>query len=475
MDEAARLDAIATAAQEVGVKPSIKLASAIGLAKANLERPEQCAAELALVYAAYQRALEVRGAIDFDDLVTRSVELLETSSEARASAQERCRYLFVDEYQDVNPAQERLVLLLAPPSPETEICVVGDPDQAIYGFRGSDPSCVDRFIEHYPNATVVALKKNYRCPAAVVRASTEIIERTPGRASRPLEPLVPTSSPIERFCLASEAEEAFFIAAEIERVLGGTSLNSIDVGRADGENDAQLAFHDIAVLFRTSAQADAIGAALDKSGIPYQRALDDAKAARPEASALIERMRKWMDPNSSSEEARLAAGVGKRPVADLITSLVPEGANVEHRAAAELLAAFAVPFGRDVAEFLAAVPLWQVGEVDLSTQKVALLTLHAAKGLEFPLVFIAGCENGLLPLELPGRPVDFEEERRLFYVGMTRAQRRLVLTEVKQRVVQGHLLERNSCPFLEGLSSELITAPRMSKARPRPAKQLSLL
>lgn len=475
LDEAERTEAIATAAREVGVTPTVRLASAIGWAKANLQGPDQCATELATVYAAYQRALEARGAVDFDDLVVRAVALLEASPEARASAQERCRYLFVDEHQDVNPAQERLVELLAPPGPETELCVVGDPDQAIYGFRGSDPACVDRFLERYPGATVVTLRQNYRSPAAVVRASTQVIERAPGRAARPLEPLAPTSPPIERVRLAGEAEEAHFIAEEIERVLGGTSLYSIDAGRADGENHAELSFHDVAVLFRTSMQADALAAALDKRGIPYQRALDDAPTARPEAVALIERLRKLADPSTTSEEVRHAAGVGRRPVADLIAGLVSEETSAEQRAAAELLATYAVSFGSDVTEFLAAVPLWQAGEVTLSLQKVTLATLHASKGLEFPLVFIAGCEHGLLPLELPGRRSDLEEERRLLYVGMTRAQRRLVLTEVERRVVQGNLLDRSPCPFLEGLPPELITEQRTFRARPRSPKQLALL
>ncbi|MBX3261835.1 MAG: UvrD-helicase domain-containing protein [Labilithrix sp.] len=475
LDEAARAEAIAAAAAEVGVKPSAKLASGVGWAKANLIDPERCAEErpeLAPVYAAYQRALEARGALDFDDLVVRAVRLLETCSEARSAAQER-RHLFVDEYQDVNPAQERLVLLLAPPGPETEICVVGDPDQAIYGFRGSDPGCVDRFTTHYTGAAVVALRTNYRCPAAVVRAATRVIERAPGRAPRPLEPIAPASPPIERVRLASEAEEARFIAREIERTLGGTSLHSFDVGRGDAASDAELAFHDIAVLFRTSAQADAIGLALDRSGIPYQRVGDDSPTARPDAAELLARLRALVEQSAASDGA--ARGVGREPVADLLAGLVADEDDADRHAAAELLATLAVPFGRDAAAFLAAVPLWQAGDVGLSAQKVALLTLHAAKGLEFPLVFLAGCEDGLLPLQLPGRSADREEERRLLYVGMTRAKTRLVLTEARQRVVRGALVENGPCPFLDDLPADLVTAPRAPEARPRPAQQLSLL
>lgn len=475
LDDIARVEAIAAAVKDVGATPSAKLAAAIGLAKANLLDPERCAAEIAPAYAAYQRALQARGALDFDDLVVRAVQLLETCREALASAQERCRYLFVDEYQDVNPAQERLVQLLAPPALGSEICVVGDPDQAIYGFRGSDPACVDRFRAHYPGATVIALRLNYRCPAAVVRAATQVIERTPDRASRALDPLAPASPPIQRFCVASEAEEAECIAREIERALGGTSLNAIDTGRADGANDAHLAFHDVAVLFRTAAQADAIGVALDRNGIPYQRVAGDAPTARPQAVALIERLRALADPSRTSADAMRAAGVGHTPVADLVRSVVPTDADARQRDAADLLATLAVPFGRDLAEFLAAVPLWQAGDVSLATQKVALLTLHAAKGLEFPLVFIAGCEDGLLPLRRPGQPLaDLEEERRLLYVGMTRAKRRLVLIGARKRTIHGRLVEPGPCPFLEHLPADLVMSSRMPERR-RPAQQLSLL
>lgn len=463
LDEAARSEAIDAAAKEAGISPSAKIGSAIGRAKANLLPPERCDADIAPAYAAYERALVARGAVDFDDLVVRAVRLLETSGEARASAQQSCRYLFVDEYQDVSPAQERMVLLLCPPGPEAEVFAVGDPDQAIYGFRGSDPACVERFRAHY-GGSVVALQLNYRCPAAVVRAATHVIERAKGRARRRLEPLGSASPPIERFRLAGEFEEADFIASEIERAVGGTSLGSIDRGRADGTNESQLAFHDIAVLFRTAAQAKTIAQALDRGGIPYHSAAD-AFTARPEVAALIDRLRSMV---GGLDAARM-------PVADLIARVSAADADAPERDAAALLATLAVPFGRDAAAFLEALPLWQTEDLGLVPQKVALLTLHAAKGLEFPLVVIAGCEDGFVPLTLAGpQGSDIEEERRLFYVGMTRAKRRLVLTEAKKRVVRGAAVERTACPFLEGLPAELLSSVDVPSTRRRTGQQLSL-
>lgn len=400
VDEEERRRLIDVAAAEGGwdqgsSRASPKASEAISRVKAELLGPEQVAPALAGTYRAYERALAARGAVDFDDLVGRAVRLLETSAEAREAARERARYLFVDEYQDINTAQHRLVKLLAPPDSRPNLCAVGDPDQAIYGFRGADPSTFARFEAEFPGTTVVTLSRNYRSTAQVVRGATEIIARSAGRAPRALvasEAQGEGGAPVERAVVADERAEADFLAAEIERAVGGTSLESIGAGRGDGNADGALAFHDIAVLVRLQAQADAIADAFSHAGIPFQR-----------------------------------AGTDNGPPSD----------------------------------------------VEITPQKVALLTLHASKGLEFPLVFIAGCEDGLLPLWLPGRPPsDAEEERRLLYVGMTRAKARLVLTCARRRTLYGRTIETRPCPFLRDLPADLFAERR---ARPRKARQLSLL
>ncbi len=469
-----------TPGKAAGTRSLGKIAAAIGWAKAHLTEPDCVAPELRPIFIAYQRQLEARAALDFDDLVARAVRLLAACPEARAAVEERCRYLFVDEYQDINAAQEELLRWLAPPSAETNLCAVGDPDQAIYGFRGSDPSYIARFSERYPASVTIALRVNYRCPATVVRAATRVIERSPGRASRPLEPFAECSTPIERFCFSSEAEEAEFIAREIERAVGGTSLYSLDAGRADAALDSPLSFHEVAVLFRLSALGEALGKALDHAGIPYQRVGDDALHARPRMPELVARLRALVDGGSFAdghrEDAELAAEIGRSEIADLVLRLADRKVDPELCAAAELLATLAVPFGRDGNAFLTELPLLREADRALEPQKVALLTLHAAKGLEFPLVFVTGCEDGVLPCRLPGRlaeDVDVEEERRLLYVGMTRARRRLVLTSARRRTLYGRAAENAESPFLEGLPAELV-APSEVIRRPRVARQLSL-
>ncbi|HYU16682.1 MAG TPA: UvrD-helicase domain-containing protein, partial [Candidatus Acidoferrum sp.] len=174
LDDAARRALVADAAA----------GDAISRAKAALVSPDELPPEQAAAYAAYQAALAAAGAIDFDDLVVLAVRLLERGGEARAAAREGCRHLFVDEFQDINPAQYRLVRLLAPPEQAPDLCVVGDPDQAIYGFRGSDPSFFHRFTDDYPGARVIALRTSYRCPAPVLAAAASIIEKNPGRRRR---------------------------------------------------------------------------------------------------------------------------------------------------------------------------------------------------------------------------------------------------------------------------------------------------
>jgi uncharacterized protein (TIGR00375 family) len=468
LDEAGRQQLLARVYGESGAcaLSLARVGRAISAAKAALVAPPDAAPELAVLYAAYEEELARAGAVDFDDLVARAVRLLESDQAALAAARCRCRQLLVDEYQDINAAQYRLVRLLAPARPSTNLCAVGDPDQAIYGFRGSAPSYFGRFATDYPGARALTLVRNYRSVASVVQLATAVIERAPDRAPRPLQPMSTRGSKVLRQVLADERAEADFIAAEIETQVAGTSFLSIDAGRAaDGHG---LAFHQIAVLVRLSVQADVIEEALDRSGIPCHRLGDDAFSARPQVADILAKLRRHVEGH--------AADANRLPVADLLTSLIPDAAaDLRCSRALELLQAFAVPFGADAAAFLSEMAIARESDVEHLPQKVALLTLHASKGLEFPLVFIAGCEDGIVPLRLPWLPpADQEEERRLLYVGMTRAQQRLILTAVHRRSLAGRTVENRPCPFLDDLPAELLATSRAAP-RQRKARQLSLL
>ena len=472
LDEAARARAVEAATVDVGapVQHAASFSQEISRAKARLLAAEEIASDAKPVYEAYERALAAQRAVDFDDLVARAVALLQQSAEALSWAHERCRYLFIDEYQDINLAQYRLVRMLAPPT--ANLCVVGDPDQAIYGFRGSDPSYFERFTADYPDALVIGLTENYRSTRSIVRAATKVIEASRGRAPRPLEAHSAISARIERFCAADEWDEAEHIAECIVRAVGGTSLEAIEEGGGAGP----LAFHDIAVLYRIGRQGDAIAEALRRKNLPFARAGHDLLTSRPPIAELTNELRRCLrSPGPASLGADVRRDVGQKPVTELVVRIGALGpGDAAFRGAVDLLATLALPFGADLAAFLDALPLLHETDLGLQAQKIALLTLHAAKGLEFPLVFIAGCEDGLLPLKLPGLPTDFEEERRLLYVGMTRARARLVLGSTRSRTLFGRKMTNEPCPFLGRLPGELVQEIHLRERR-RPARQLSLL
>ena len=459
LDEPARLTLLGQVLEARGepLSSRARLANVFSASKAALAEPP----EAGDVFRAYQRALADAGAVDFDDLVGRAVHLLETRESVLWDARQRCRHLLVDEYQDINAAQYRLIRLLAPPA--GPLCAVGDPDQAIYGFRGSDPTYFGCFNADYPEARTITLVRNYRSRAPILRLATAVIEAAPGRQPRPLQPLRGEGPMVSRHLLPDECSEATFIASEIEALVAGTSFLSKHTGRAaDGP---ALAFHEIAVLVRLAAQAEAIEEALDRAGLPCQRLGDDALTTRPHVADILARLRRHLEKSPAPPS-----------VADLLPTLVPEAAlDPRQRKALDFLCTLAVPFGGDATAFLAEMALARETDVQHEPQKVVLLTLHASKGLEFPVVFIAGCEEGILPLRLPWLPPgNMDEERRLLYVGMTRARERLILTATQRRQLAGHTVEYRPCPFLEGLPDGLLTEVR-SAPRRRKAKQLSLL
>jgi len=244
---------------------------------------------------------------------------------------------------------------------------------------------------------VITLARNYRSAAPVVSLATAVIERTPRRRRRPLEAQIARGPQVIRHLVANEHAEAEVIAAEIERAVGGMSLLTSGATRAANahdEDEPALAFHDIAVLTRLQVQADVIEEALGRASIPCQRADDESFSARPHVGDLLARLRRAIERGN------------RQPLADAVLTLDPHTAiDPRRQRAVELLATLALPFGHDLDAFLEAVAVGRDVDLAQSPQRVSLLTLHASKGLEFPLVFIAGCEDGLLPLRLPGLPL----------------------------------------------------------------------
>jgi DNA helicase-2/ATP-dependent DNA helicase PcrA len=440
--------------------------------------------ELDRAWSAYEEAMTACGLVDFDDLVGLSVELCETRPDVLAALRERYSFVLVDEYQDVDDRQYRLLCLLAGES--GNLCAIGDPDQAIYGFRGSDVSYFFRFREDFPAASVVRLGKNYRSTRTIVDAALGVIVPSLTLGERVLRPLVEDDSRILIHEAPTERAEAEMVVHTIEQMIGGSSFFSMDSGRVEAAGEGTLGFSDFAILFRTDAQAEALCEALRRSGMPFQRRAHDRVAERAAARAIMRGFGETTGAGDGAlpERLRIAAARVREEVAAVPAEPADEGegpriGEPEVDAALALLLPIAERSGRSVERFLLEVAIEvEVDSWDPRADRISLLTLHASKGLEFRAVFVVGCEDGLLPLRFAGRPdeTDVDEERRLFYVGMTRARERLFLTHARQRMRHGKPTEAQVSPFVREIEERLLDRQRAERAaRPGLAKrQLTL-
>jgi len=493
---------------------------------------------MASIYAAYQSLMAFQNLFDFEDLIMTVVRLLESDDQWRSQLQRRFVHLFVDEFQDINEGQYRLIRLLAPE--RGDICVIGDPDQAIYGFRGSDVRFFESFKSDYQAVRTVSLRRNYRSTETVLQAAFQVMQ--PTRPSDTTALQVRTYSGIDGKSTlsivraASARAEAVAIGRTIEKMVGGTGFHALDFG-AVGHDDGARSFSDVAVLYRTGDQGRLIQEVLQAAGIPCQRA-DRRSLSRSRGTAkLLALLRTLADqagyadlnhltdltaPGISREtltlfkawayakqlsvvqalntalrlpipkmtvarQQRLAALVrflqnlkqqcSERSLPDAIrlcaesttlSSLLDENQM-------EILLAQAQTSGPGLGDLVADLALQR--DTDLyrpEAEKVALMTMHAAKGLEFNVVFVAGCEAGLIPFQRPGQEaIDADEERRLFFVAMTRARQELFLTMAERRQIHGRTSDQRPSPFVELIENKL-----KSDAETRPEKkgqqQLSL-
>lgn len=405
--------------------------------------------DISRAFDAYCRETRNLGAIDFDDLIGLPLELLDACPELAGIYRERYPYVSIDEYQDIDERQYRLIKLLVPP--DGHICAIGDPDQAIYGFRGSDARFFQRFKEDFPGARVIQLTRNYRSGKMIVEASQQVI--TPfslvmGRVSKGCND--DTTRLIIHESVTDRAE-AEFVAHSIERLIGGSSFFSMDSGRVDGEDGDDLSFSDFAVLYRADAQTECLVEALARSGMPFQKRSHTCLADTPPARSLIAAL-----PGTAAN-----CGVAER--LDRAIECLPDDL-LRSEQALSVIRALRLTAERHTSmeEFLSELAMGT--DVDLWDSRadcISLLTLHASKGLEFPVVFIVGCEDGILPLRWgEDDGADLAEERRLFFVGMTRARRRLFLCHAGKRLWRGAVREMAPSPFLQSIREELFEKSR---------------
>lgn len=416
----------------------------------------------------YEDELQKMDAFDLDDLLEKPLHLFLQNEDILIRFREKFRYIFVDEYQDTNETQYRLLRLLSPGA-DPNLCVVGDANQSIYSFRGGSAGYISKFTDDYPNAGVFRLTRSYRCSQTILSASANVISQESSFLEGLNEGIRVAVS--EQPTGAAEAE---FIARQIVDLVGGVSFFSIDSAVTKGDkNESVGSLSDLAVLCRTRNQFEAFSKAFRDHNIPFQQVGTVPFFQQEPFPQLTDVLSAFIF--ESYEKAALVFNIKKMQVSklqfirtrekmtenELIPFLnfvrenyFPAGSFKEDDwlnfigIAGEM---------KNLTEFLAYVKLG-IGSDAFSKnlEAVSLMTLHASKGLEFECVFIPGCENGLLPYSLYQKEVDVDEEKRLLYVGMTRAKKLLYLTSARSRTIRGRKFNLPQSPFLSAIQQELI-------------------
>ncbi|MEK5289132.1 DNA helicase PcrA [Streptococcus sp. FSL R7-0212] len=478
---------------------------------------------VARCYKAYQEELRRSEAMDFDDLIMMTLRLFDTNKDVLAYYQQRYQYIHVDEYQDTNHAQYQLVKLLA--SRFKNICVVGDADQSIYGWRGADMQNILDFEKDYPSAKVVLLEENYRSTKTILQAANDVIKNNQNRRDKKLWTQNADGEQIVYYRANDEHDEAVFIASTISNMCQGNEKN----------------FKDFAVLYRTNAQSRTIEEAFLKSNIPYTMVGGTKFYSRKEIRDVISYLNIIANPSDNisferivnepkrgvgpgtMEKLRLFAfqnemslmdassnllmsplkGKAAQSIMDLANLFLDFRLKLDNLTITELTEQLIDQSGylealriqntlesqariENLEEFISVTKnfddnqnnveedesgLDRLGRFlndlaliadtdngDADVAEVTLMTLHAAKGLEFPVVFLIGMEEGVFPLSRASEdPAELEEERRLAYVGITRAEQVLFLTNANTRTLFGKSSYNRPTRFLREISDQLLS------------------
>ncbi|MFC4770003.1 DNA helicase PcrA [Effusibacillus consociatus] len=467
----------------------------------------------AQVYERYQKRLRANNSLDFDDLIMKTVELFESDPSTLEYYQNKFHYIHVDEYQDTNHAQYRLIKLLA--SKRRNLCVVGDSDQSIYGWRGADIWNILNFEKDYSDAVVIKLEQNYRSTKKILNAANAVIQLNTQRKAKNLWSDKPEGEPIVLCRAMNEHEEAYFIVQQIQKAL-----------------DEGFSYKDCAVLYRTNAQSRVLEDVMVKSSIAYtivggirfyeRKEIKDVLAylrlianmnddislnriinvpKRGIGDGTLDKIRAYADANGISmfaammevEQIGLSARFTKA-IQDFVLMIRNLATQQQYLSVTELTDEMLTISGyraelkaektieaetrlENLEEFLSVTQEFEkrypgeglitflsevalVADVDSMTGEsdaVALMTLHSAKGLEFPIVFLAGLEEGIFPHSRSlDDPDEMEEERRLCYVGITRAEEKLYLTTCLTRTLFGQTRSNPESRFLKEIPADLV-------------------
>ena len=483
----------------------------VGHWKNNLQRPKEVAKfknidpDTLRVYQRYVDLCREECVLDFDDLLLQPVMLMREDEELRQRYEDRFPYILIDEYQDTNKAQYELIRLLGR---HGNVCATGDPDQAIYGWRGADLRNILRFEQDFPGCKTVLLEQNYRSTQTILRAAQAVVEHNEQRKDKTIFTDNDRGSPITLISVDDQDDEAMAVAAAIDRL------------RGEGRE-----LREMAIFYRINAQSRTIEEWLMRRGIPYRIVGGTRFYDRREVRDLLAYCKLLINPRDLASFHRIVnvprRGIGEKTLATLREVAYDEGVSIhdvlmsDHLLdqvavgrAARPLRGFATLLRRlhkldqsdpgdcvrrvlqlteledfflthdeeqgpervaNLGELVTAAEQYEgIGEqggmegfldhVSLLTSaddrrqqdqdQVLLMTLHASKGLEFPVVFITGCEQGVLPLVRQNQPCDYEEERRLMYVGITRAMEHLYLARAVTRLQFGQTVRNSPSMFL---------------------------
>ena len=401
--------------------------------------------EMEALYEQYRKRLHELKLLDYDDLIAGTVRLLAAKPDILAEYQRRFQYIFVDEYQDINVSQYVLLRLMADnykKGQRPSLWVIGDPNQAIYGFRGSDKKYIDRFSNDYPDAKRFELIKSFRCASPIINAANTLT----GTELQGLD----TAVDLRRAEYQTDKAEAEAIARSISRLIGGASFFAKDSNDADQESAYAdtAAPSDCAILIRAAALGAPLHKALQDHGIPVN-AVNEAWWEEDPYNSFLVRLRESSAPEIELNHEK------ENPKLTRLTELAAMLGG-----ARPLLDALEYSDANGIPEY--------------SNEGVHIMTIHAAKGLEFDHVFVIGLEDGILPFTLYGENESnrLDEERRLLYVAMTRARIGLHLSWAHSRNFKGRILKAGASPFLADLENII---PLLKEDRPlKKENQLSL-
>lgn len=429
----------------------------------------------------YDDLLRSKNAFDLNDLIYLPVCLLRDDRSLRERIGRQYQWILIDEYQDINARQYEMIRYIAGDG-NPNLFVIGDPNQAIYRFRGSDVRFIDRLRDDYPQVRQIFLSTSYRCPSPVLQGAGQALGVDAILSGRP-DPIK-----IRIVEAPTDTSEADMIAARIEAMMGGVRSFSFDSGMSDGSQYAGISgFGDFAVLCRTAALFDPFITAFNNHGIPYQIINTEPFYRKEPLRTFLAQLRdRYMESAvskrdndilrlSSSQNEIIGLFTDNQPLDAIIESaIIGKNISADDR---KRLVSLAAQFGSDYTGFFHALVTRQgIDDYDPRSQAVSLMTIHASKGLEFTAVFIPACEQGIIPFELFGKKQgdDLLEEERLFYVGVTRTKQYLYLSHARKRHIRGRTLTSCRSYLLDRIDRQLLEMEQREAKLNAASQQLSL-